>query len=502
MATSGVSIENGRGSGGGQVEPGRLGRNVAMLSGSQAITWTMSLAWTIVVPRALGPANLGLIVTALSVSGVVGIVLGLGTRTYLVREMVVQPAARPALVGTALVLRTVLAPVYIVAIAGYAIVADIGGDAATVLFLIAAATFLVLLAEPLQSAFQATERMEYLAYSDVIGKSAQALAGVTLALLGIRAVGMAVLAAAVAAVVLVLDAVWLRRLMAIRLQTTWRRLLGMARASLAYWAFGVFFVLYLAIDTVMLSLMTTPTVVGWYGVPTKLFQTLMFLPAIVGTAWLPRMVTAHGNGLPALREAARKPIGVVVGLSIPICALTVAASGLVIHVLYGPAYANAVPVMIVLGLCVPPMYLNIMLNQVLVAAGRQSAWTWAMVAAVIVNPALNLVLIRWTDARYGNGAIGAALSLVLTEVLIVGIGLALLGAGVLDGLRSRRAALVGIASAVLVAAWFAARPLGPAAALAIGMAAFATASLAFRLVTVADLRDAPATARRLLGRSA
>jgi O-antigen/teichoic acid export membrane protein len=480
------------------VEPSRLGRNVALLSGSQAITWTMSLAWTVVVPRALGPANLGLIVTALSVTGVVGIVVGLGTKTYLVREMVLLPGDAPQLTGTALVLRTLLTPVYALAIAGYAAVAGIHGDARTVLWLIACATFLTLLAEPFQAAFQARERMEYLAYSDVIGKSAQALAGVALALVGVRAIGMAVLAAAIAVIVLVADAVWLRRLMTISLRTSVRRLLHMARASLAYWAFGVFFVLYLWIDTVMLSLMTSPTVVGWYGVPTRLFQTLMFLPAIVGTAWLPQLVTAHGEGMPSLRRASRQPIALVVSLSLPVCAATVAGSAAVIGTLYGPAYTHAIPVMVLLGLCIPPMYLNIMLNQVLVAAGRQSTWTWAMLAAVVVNPLINLVLIRATEDAYGNGAIGAAASLVLTELMIVGIGLVLVGRGALDGLRSGRTGRVAVASAVLVAVTFATRPAGAIPSFAAGLAGFAVACLVLRLATPSEIRHAPATLRTVL----
>ena len=33
-----------------------------------------------------------------------------------------------------------------------------------------------------------------------------------------------------------------------------------------------------------------------------------------------------------------------------------------VPLLYGPAFTEAVPVIIVLGLCIPPMYLNIILG--------------------------------------------------------------------------------------------------------------------------------------------
>ena len=55
----------------------RVGRNVTVMAGGQLITWTMTLLWTLVVPRSLGPSGMGTIMTAWSVTGILGVVLGL-----------------------------------------------------------------------------------------------------------------------------------------------------------------------------------------------------------------------------------------------------------------------------------------------------------------------------------------------------------------------------------------------------------------------------------------
>ncbi len=204
----------------------------------------------------------------------------------------------------------------------------------------------------------------------------------------------------------------------------------MARESMAYWAFGVFFMLYLWIDAAMLSVMTSPTVVGWYGVSTKLFQTLMVVPVLVSTAWLPRLVAVFERSPSDLPRAARAPVEIVLVTGVPIAAGIALIADPAIDRVYGPAYDGAVPVMVLLGLCIPVMYLNIMLSQVLIAARRQFVWTWVMLGATVLNPAINLVLIPATQSRLHNGAIGAAVSLLLTEVVIVGAGLALAGRGV------------------------------------------------------------------------
>jgi O-antigen/teichoic acid export membrane protein len=174
------------------------------------------------------------------------------------------------------------------------------------------------------------------------------------------------------------------------------------------------------------------------------------------------------------------------------------AAGPVVDLLYGPSYGASVPVLVVLAFCIPPMYLNIMLNQVLVAAKRQIAWTWVMAGATVLNPALNAVLIEVTQRRYANGAIGAAVSLLLTELAIVTAGMVLVGRGVVDRRVARRIALTGVASGAACAAAVAAQPMGTVASRAFAAATFAALALALRLMTRAEVEAVRAAALRVL----
>jgi O-antigen/teichoic acid export membrane protein len=468
----------------GATEKSRLGRNVAAMAGGQIVTWGMSLIWTLVVPRVLGPGNMGIIVAAWSATGVLGLLLGLGTRNYLVREMVIREEDAPRLLGTAMVLRLALAPLFVGAALVYAQVAHISGEAAVVLYLAVAATVFTQVAEPLQASFQAIERMEYLAYSEVINKSAQGLIGVAIALAGLGAIGISATWAAMTGLVVVLDILWLRRRMRIDIRTNLTLLRDMVRQSMAYWAFGLFFTVYLWIDALMLSLMTRPEVVGWYGVPMKLFQTFMFLPVVIGTAWLPRLVRAFvDEGPEALRRAARRPVELVIVLGLPISAAIVVGAEPFVDTVYGADYAESVPVLTILALCLLPMYLGIVLSQVLVAAKRQMAFTWVMALATVINPLLNLVLIPACEDRFGNGGIGAATSLLLTEIVLVVVAFGLVGRSVVDRPLARRAALTAFASAVMCFASIATKPLGTVASLATAGVTFLALVAVLGLIT-------------------
>jgi O-antigen/teichoic acid export membrane protein len=286
--------------------------------------------------------------------------------------------------------------------------------------------------------------------------------------------------------------------MRLEIRSSVKRLVSMVRESVSYWAFGLFFMIYLWIDAAMLSLLTNSTVVGWYGVPTKLFQTMMFVPVILSTAWLPRLVSAFEESPQQLHRLSRKPIELVLLLGLPIAGAIAAAAGPIVHVLYGAAYGNSVPVMVILGLCIPPMYLNIMFGQVLTAAKRQTVWTWAMVGATVVNPAANAVLIPVTQARFHNGAIGAAISLLVTELLIAGFGFALLGRAVIARHAGRRLALTAVASIAMWSVAFVLRGLGTVPSLAAAGLTFAVLATIFRLVTP----DERAFVRERLGRVA
>ena len=479
----------------------RVARNLRALAGGQAVTWTMTLIWTVIVPRALGPFGLGILVSAQAVSGVLAIVLGLGTRNYLAREIVVRREAGPELVGTAIVLRLTLAPVVGLCAVVWAHLAHYGAQASVVLYVITAMTVLGLVAEPMQAAFQAIERMKYLAYADIINKTAQSLIGIALVVIGFRVVGIAVNMAAAAGVVLLLNALWLRRFFRVDLRTNVRMMTDMVKQSCAYWAFGLFGYIYFWIDTIMLTVMTRSQVVGWYAAPSTLFQTLMFLPVLISTAWLPRLVTAFGEGRRNLFRTARAPFEFILVISVPLAAGTALAAHFLVHAVYGPAFAHAVPVMVILACCIPPIYLNIILAQVLLAEKRQALWTTVMAGAAVVNPALNLVLIPATQRSYHNGAIGAAISLVLTELLMVAVGFWVVGRRVLDRGGIRRCVLAIAASAGMCGVTLATRPLaGSLPSLLAGGATLVVLTIALRILTPEETAQIRAVLGRLRAR--
>ena len=403
----------------------RLMRNVSLLGGSQLVTWASALAWTLVVPRRLGASQMGVFTLSLAATGVLLLFVGLGLRPFLVREIAADRSRGPKLLGTAIVLRAALCLPALAAVVLFARLGRLDTDQSIAVLLGWAVCLCYVGSEPILAAFQAIERMRVIVYSTILTSTVFNLGGIALVMFGVRADGLLLAGTVITVVTTALTFVWARGTFSIDLRVTPKDVWRLLVESLPYWSSAAFFTLYLWIDSLMLSLMTPSYVLGWYGLPTRLFGTLMVVPVILSMAWLPQLVRAFQRGRATLYRTARPGIELVLVLGLPICVGAIIVGRPIVLGLFGSGFAGSVPVLMLLAVCVPLMYLNIMANQVMIAAGRQAIWTRVMALACVVNPVANLFLIPYYQRTHGNGAIGAAIAMVITEAVLATVSVAL-----------------------------------------------------------------------------
>jgi O-antigen/teichoic acid export membrane protein len=399
-----------------------LMRSMSWLGASQLLTWSGTLLWTLVVPRRLGASQVGIFTLSQASLGILLVGVGLGMQPLLVRRIATDSSSADDLLGTAIVLRALLA---VPALGLTLLLVRLGpfhGDEAIALLLAWATCLCVIVAEPIRAGFQALERMRYLAFSSIITNLLVTASAILLVTLGGRAVALLLAGLVINALVTLLNVIWARPYFRLHLRAARPQALRRLMVeSLPYWGFVAFFTLYLWIDSFMLAVMTPASVLGWYGLATRLFGTLMFVPMILGTAWLSRLVKDHQAGGDQLMRTARPGIELVMVASMPVTVGAMLVAPDLLRDLFGRGFSGSVPAFILLCLCVPPMYLSVSASQVMVARGQQLFWTKMMGLACIVNPLLNLVLIPYFQQRSGNGAIGAAAAMVVTEVLLATI---------------------------------------------------------------------------------
>jgi O-antigen/teichoic acid export membrane protein len=464
-----------------------------VLTASQIVTWMLTAIWTLYVPRRIGPDGMGLIVMAWAAAAIFQAFGSLGLRTMLVREIAADPQRAPQLIGSAMVIRAVSIIPCAAITALYLRLGHFGPEHALVLYLATGVAVCTLFFDPMLAGFQALERMQYLAYTEVLNKGLLTACGIALVLMGFKAIALVALMLGAAIAVLVLNLVWSRRYFRIDWRVEPSRLRSLLRAALPYWSYGVFFNVYLWVDSAMLAAMTSTAAVGWYGGPVKLFGTMMFVPVILSMAWLPKLVSAFGESPERLKLVAREPTEQIMILALPISVGAAFIAGPLVAFLYGTEFAPSVPVFAILALSVAPTYFNIVANQILIACNRQMTWTKALGVACLVNPVLNLVLIQVCQQRFHNGAIGAAVAFLVTEVLLAGIGLVVIHS-FLHPQTVARLARSAVATAGMAGAVYALGSGGLLVQVLAGGISFLTLAL---LLRVAPLDVAPGVERVL-----
>src|SRR5204863_536398 len=117
------------------------------------------------------------------------------------------------------------------------------------------------------------------------------------------------------------------------------------RKSIPFILYGVLGVIYYRLDTVLLSLMASAAVVGWYGAGYRIFDTLVFLPSLVISAVMyPVFSKLSAHSVHELKIAVEKSMNFLLFCGIPIAAgLIVAAPEIIGFLYHRPEFVNSIP---------------------------------------------------------------------------------------------------------------------------------------------------------------
>src|SRR3981081_1567517 len=95
----------------------RIVRNAAALLAGQPITWVLTLVFTVIVPRNVGPGEWGEWTIAVTVGQLALMAFDLGTNTVLLKGISRYPDDSERTLGVAFMLRLILTPVVVLALA-------------------------------------------------------------------------------------------------------------------------------------------------------------------------------------------------------------------------------------------------------------------------------------------------------------------------------------------------------------------------------------------------
>jgi O-antigen/teichoic acid export membrane protein len=265
----------------------------------------------------------------------------------------------------------------------------------------------------------------------------------------------------------------------------WRLLI---RGGVPLMTLTIINLIYGTIDIPILGALTDNVQVGWYGLAYKWVGIPVFIVTAVTAAYFPRF-SAHGK--PMTQEFPRlvnKAVFIVLLAAIPASIGLIVVAEDLITLLYEPEYGPAIVLIQILAAQIPLAAMDTVLATALIASDRQGRYLWVSIAAAVFNPPACIVLISWSNDRYGNGAIGAAIVTILTELIVLTGAMILRSKGVLDRPTMWRAGRIVAAGLVIVPVVLGLHAWPLAVQIASGAASYGLALLVFRVVSPGELR--------------
>lgn len=399
---------------------GLAARNVLVTLATQLISWGLTFAVMLYLPRYVGDTGLGNLAFADSFVVIFGVFVPLGTSTVLVREIARDRARAGELLTAALLLRLPLGLLMGALAVGAASLLHYSSLVQLLVTLAAAGMIVATVSDAFSAALQGQENMARQSAAVLVEKFL--FSGLTILLVIVRAPlwTLAAVALFTGTVSLLVNASAFRLLLPTLRLPTAGEVRALIVAGMPFMGWIVFRTLYSRTDPVILRLVTNAATVGWYAAASRLVGTSLFLPAAITTALLPTLSRLHREDTVGFCQLVRRMLGLVMLCGIPLALVLMLVPDRLIALLHYPAsFAHSIPVLRVGGLGVLLYYAAMVLGTAVIASdGQHKMMRASMIATVVSIPACFagafLAHVFWK-----NGAVGAIISDVLVEFYLV-----------------------------------------------------------------------------------
>jgi O-antigen/teichoic acid export membrane protein len=373
----------------------RLAANSLVQIGGTGLASAISFFTFVAITRGLGPSAYGSYVAASAFLYLPSVLADLGLSTVVLREISGFPERMGATMRRSLPPRTLIsaAAVGITVVIGLLLPFD--EQTKTAIAILSLWAFAVLLNSTVLPVLQAQLRMQWAVLANVVGRLVT-LGLTLLALAADRGFNAVVWAAVIGAVVtLVIDVAIVARSVSLRPVIDFDYWGGLVRTSLVLGlAVGLSQVLF-RVDGVMLALFRSSSEVGLYGAAFKFIELSELIVLAIGISVFPvltRLVAAGESE--RIGRAVQRTFDVLVATAIPLSIVLFAFPEELLGLTAGPEFERGSPALRILAFYPLLAFVAGLFWQVLIAAGRDRALLVSASAVLLLNVALNAVLLE------------------------------------------------------------------------------------------------------------
>ncbi|MBI2558020.1 flippase [Candidatus Woesearchaeota archaeon] len=401
----------------------RIARNAGFVFIGDNALKILTMILVFLIARYLGVEEYGKFSFVISFTGLFFIVLDLGTRILIVREIAQNKAKASKIISNVIILK-ILSSVFVYAF--IIILAFLLNYEKAVIYGVAIAALGIIfdsLSSTFESVFQAYERMEFPAFTKITRVLIRFIVTMPFLLKGSGFFPVLIIFVLAQFLNFLISFILCFKVLVKPIFDFDKKFtIGLVKRAFPFLLSGIFVTVYFRIDVTLMSKLAPETlagvynqvsrdaVIGWYSAAYNILDGLISIPIAVSFAILPVAVIYFKESKLKLTRLYQLSIKYLTYLSLPIAVgVTMLAPKLVI-LLYKDKYLNSIFALQILIWTIVPVFINYMLGAIMTAIHKEKEGLYILFANAIINILLNLVLIPKFSLY------GAAVSTVLTEI--------------------------------------------------------------------------------------
>lgn len=390
----------------------RYAKNTFWLLSERIVRIGINFFVTIYLVKYLGPNDFGLLSYAISFVSIFSSFASLGMDSIIVRELVANDKMSSSIIGTSFYLRLISAFISILLTAAVLFVSNEEFFTAVLILIISISTIFQSF-NVIDFYFQSKVQARFTVYAQFISLIVSSALKMYLIIVEAPLVYFAYAIALESLIFAIGLYIAFNKNAEIKLKWNFNSILAKSilKDSYPLLLAGVVIAIYMKIDQIMIKKMLDNSQAGYYSAAVKICELWYFIPMAISNSIFPAIINAKKTSEEVYKRRMQQFYDLMAWLSVGIAIpLTIFAPQIIIF-LYGTDFTPAFPVLQIYIWSAAATFLGVASSQYLVAENLTKISFFRTFIGMIVNVALNLILIP------SIGIIGSALATLISYSL-------------------------------------------------------------------------------------
>ena len=390
-----------------------IAQNTLFIVTSQVIVTLIGFFLFIYIARDLGEVDFGVYNFALTFTSLFSILADIGISTYLVREIARNKEIASEFFSNIVIIKIVLSTITFCLIVVTINILNYPSETIYIIYLFGIYSILNSFTLMISSFFRAFEKMQYVALFLIIEKLVIFPLVLFVLFLGYGLIGLAYVHIFSIAIVLILITLFLfTKLSKPAFKTNYPLSVKIVYGSIPFGLNAFFGVIFLKIDTIMLSIMAGDAAVGIYNAAYIPILTLLIFPDVFLSSLFPIMSRHYALSKDSLDNFILIPSKFLLIIGIPIAVGCIITAPKLISLFFGRQYLDSILPFQILSIFIPIRFLSATTGPLLNSINRENLRTFGVGLGALINIIVNIILIPIV------GYIGACIATVFSEIFL------------------------------------------------------------------------------------